>query len=164
MLRAGTTALRSALDAVAAGSARQALVVVADSRQGAPRSDTERNSGDGAVAFLVGTDELAAEFVGSFTLTENMLDNWRSSGDPFVRSWEDRFATEEGLERIVPDAVDGFLAEVPVARPMKLPGLPCTPPMPVATPGWFGRLGLKPQQVQDPLFGRLGNTGAAFPL
>ena len=102
MLRAGTTALRSALDAVAAGSARQALVVVSDSRQGAPRSETERNSGDGAAAFLVGLDAVAAEFVGSHTLTENMLDNWRSSGDPFVRSWEDRFATEEGLERIVP--------------------------------------------------------------
>ena len=54
VLRAGTTALKSALDAVAAGSAVQVLVVVADSRQGPPRSETERNSGDGAATFLVG--------------------------------------------------------------------------------------------------------------
>ncbi len=163
VLRAGTTALRSALDAVAAGSARQALVVVADSRQGAPRSETERNSGDGAAAFLVGQEEIAAEFTGSHTLTENMLDNWRSSGDPFVRSWEDRFATEEGLERIVPDAVDGFLGKHQIAT-----GDIARVAMYAPDARRHGRLvrqlGFKPEQVQDPMFGRLGNTGAAFPL
>ena len=42
VLRAGTTALKMALDAVAAGSSQQVLVVVSDNRQGAPRGDTER--------------------------------------------------------------------------------------------------------------------------
>lgn len=163
VLRAGTTALRSALDAVAAGSAKQALVLVADSRQGAPRSDTERNSGDGAAAFLVGQDDLAAEFVGSFTLTENMLDNWRSSGDPFVRSWEDRFASEEGLERIVPDAVDGFLAKYQVSL-ADVARVALYAPDARRHARLVRRLDLNPQQVQDPLFGRLGNTGAPFPL
>ena len=163
VLRAGTTALRSALDAVAAGSARQALVVVADSRQGTPRSDMERNSGDGAVAFLVGQDNLASEFVGSFTLTENMLDNWRSSGDPFVRSWEDRFAAEEGLERIVPDAVDGFLAKYQVSL-ADVARVALYAPDARLHVRLVRRLDLNPQQVQDPLFGRLGNTGAPFPL
>ena len=163
VLRAGTTALRSALDAVAAGSARQALVVVADSRQGAPRSETERNSGDGAAAFLVGLDAVAAEFVGSHTLTENMLDNWRSSGDPFVRSWEDRFATEEGLERIVPDAVDGFLAKRHLAI-ADINRVALYAPDARRHARLARRLGLRPEQAQNPLFGRLGNTGAAFPL
>ena len=163
VLRAGTTALRSALDSVTAGAARQVLVVVADSRQGAPRSETERNSGDGAAAFLLGTDGAIAEFTGFHTITENMLDNWRSSGDSFVRSWEDRFATEEGIERIVPEAVDGFLKKY---------GLKVQDVDRVALYGPDARrhgrlarlLGLDSQQVQDPLFGSLGNTGAAFPL
>jgi 3-hydroxy-3-methylglutaryl CoA synthase len=163
VLRAGTTALRSALDAVAAGSARQALVVVADSRQGAPRSDTERNSGDGAAAFLVGPTDVAAKFVGSHTLTENMLDNWRSSGDAFVRSWEDRFAAEEGLERIIPDAVEGFLAKYQLG-PDDVARVALYAPDARRHARLVRRLGLKPEQVQDPLFGRLGNTGAAFPL
>ena len=163
VLRAGTSALRSALDAVAAGSAKQVLVVVADSRQGAPRSETERNSGDGAAAFLVGDADVTAELVGSYSLTENMLDNWRSSGDAFVRSWEDRFATEEGLERIIPDAVAGFLEKY---------GMGIQDFAKVALYGPDARrharlargLGLQPEQLQEPLFGRLGNTGAAFPL
>ena len=163
VLRAGATALRSALDAVAAGSARQALVVVADSRQGTRRSDTERNSGDGAAAFLVGQDAVGAEFIGSFTLTENMLDNWRSSGDAFVRSWEDRFAAEEGLERIVPDAVDGFLAKYRLAL-ADFARVALYAPDARRHARLARRLGLRPDQVQDPLFGRLGNTGAAFPL
>ena len=163
VLRAGTTALRSALDSVAAGSARQALVVVADSRQGAPRSDTERNSGDGAAAFLVGRDDIAADFVGSHTLTENMLDNWRSSGDAFVRSWEDRFATEEGLERIIPNAVDGFLAKRQLAM-ADIARVALYAPDARRHARLVRQLGLKPEQVQEPLFGRLGNTGVAFPL
>ena len=163
VLRAGTTALRSALDAVAAGSARQALVVVADSRQGAPRSETERNSGDGAAAFLVGQDDIVAEFIGSYTLTENMLDNWRSSGDPFVRSWEDRFATEEGLERIVPEALEGFLAKLQLAID-DIARVALYAPDARRHARLVRRLGLRPEQAQDPLFGRLGNTGAAFPL
>ena len=163
VLRAGTTALRSALDAVAAGSAGQALVVVADSRQGPPRSETERSSGDGAAAFLVGQDDIAAEFVGSHTLTENMLDNWRSAGDPFVRSWEDRFATEEGLERIVPDAVDGFLAKHQLALD-DIAKVALYAPDARRHARLVRRLGLGPEQAQNPLFGRLGNTGTAFPL
>ena len=108
VLRAGTSALRSALDAVAAGSAREVLVVVADSRQGSPRGETERASGDGAAAFVVSADGVIAELAGSHSITDNMLDTWRSPGDSFVRTWEDRFATEEGIERIVPEAVNGY--------------------------------------------------------
>ena len=91
VLRAGTAALKTAADSVNAGSARQVLVIAADSRQGPPRGETERSSGDGAGALLVGNDGVIAQLEGSHSLTENMLDSWRSSGDAFVRSWEDRF-------------------------------------------------------------------------
>ena len=63
-LRAGTTALKAALDAVAAGSARQVLVVIADSRQGPPRGDTERNAGDGAAAFVIASGSAAGGVAG----------------------------------------------------------------------------------------------------
>ena len=111
VLRAGTTALKSALDSVAAGSAKQVLVIASDNRQGAPKGETERNSGDGAAAFIISgaKEEIIAEQAGSYTITENMMDTWRSAGDRFVRSWEDRFAIEEGLERILGAAVSGFM-------------------------------------------------------
>lgn len=163
VLRAGTSALRSAMDAVAAGTANQVLVVAADSRQGAPRSETERNSGDGAAAFLVGRENLLAELAGSHSIAENMLDNWRSASDPFVRSWEDRFTTEEGLERIVSEALAGFLEkyhfDIQDFGKVALYGPDARRHSRLAR-----QLGLQSEQVQDSLFGRMGNTGAAFPL
>ena len=163
VLRAGTTALKSALDSVAAGSAKNVLVVASDNRQGAPKGEAERNSGDGAVAFIISEDAVIAEQAGSYTITENMMDTWRSAGDQFVRSWEDRFAIEEGLERIMGEAVSGFIEKegVSVKDVAKLA---------LYSPdarrhGQLARhLGFQPEQVQDPLLGRMGNTGAAFPL
>ena len=163
VLRAGTTALKSALDSVAAGSAKNVLMVASDNRQGPPKSEAERNSGDGAVAFIISEDAVIAEQAGSYTITENMMDTWRSAGDQFVRSWEDRFAIEEGLERIIGEAISGFMEKegVSVKDVTKLA---------LYSPdarrhGQLARhLGFQPEQVQDPLFGRMGNTGAAFPL
>jgi hypothetical protein len=56
-LRAGTDALLAAFDAVAAGSARRALVIASDCRLGAPGSAQEQSFGEGAAAFLVGLRE-----------------------------------------------------------------------------------------------------------
>ena len=163
VLRAGTTALKSALDSVAAGSAKNVLMVASDNRQGPPKSEAERNSGDGAVAFIISEDAVIAEQAGSYTITENMMDTWRSAGDQFVRSWEDRFAIEEGLELIMGEAVSGFL-EKEVVSVKDVAKLALYSPD-ARRHGQLARhLGFQPEQVQDPLFGRMGNTGAAFPL
>ena len=163
VLKAGTTALMSALDSVNAGSAINVLVIASDNRQSAPRGDIERNLGDGAAAFLVSKDNVVAELAGNYSITENMMDTWRSTGDSFVRSWEDRFATEEGLERILGDALSGYFEKYGVeARDVGK----------VAFYAPDGRrhsqltrqAGFAPEQVQEPFFGSLGNTGAAFPL
>jgi len=163
VLRAGTTALRTALDAVSAGSARQVLVIASDTRQGAPRGDTERSSGDGAVALLVSDQAVIATLEGSYSVTENMLDTWRSAGDPFVRSWEDRFATSEGLERILGDATAGFFQKQGITA-KDVTKVAMYAPDPRRHSQLALRLGFTPAQVQDSLFGRLGNTGTAFPL
>ncbi len=163
VLRAGTTALKSALDSVAAGSAKNVLVVASDNRQGAPKGEAERNSGDGAVAFIISEDAVIAEQAGSYTITENMMDTWRSAGDQFVRSWEDRFAIEEGLERIMGEAVSGFIEKEGVSV-KDVAKLALYSPDARRHRQLARHLGFQPEQVQDPLFGRMGNTGAAFPL
>ena len=163
VLRAGTTGLKTAMDSVAAGSASNVLVIASDSRPSAPRSDTERTLGDGAAALLVSQDRVIANLEGFYSITENMLDSWRSVGDPFIRTWEDRFATEEGLERILGEAVSGFLQKQ---------GLDPKDVTKIALYAPDGRrhsqlargAGFAPEQVQDPLFGKMGNTGAAFPV
>ena len=163
VLRAGTSALKMAADSINAGSARQVLVVASDARLAAPRGEMERNLGDGAAGVILAQDGVAATLEGSHSTTENMLDIWRSQGDPFIRSWEDRFMNEEGLERILPGAVAGFMERYDVT------------PKDFAKVGFYSpdlrrhsqlgrRLGFSQEQLQDPLFGTVGNTGAAYSL
>ena len=161
VLRAGTTALKQALDSVAAGSAGQVLVIASDNRQGAPKGDAERYSGDGAAAFIVSREGVIAEHEGSYSISENMMDVWRSAGDQFVRSWEDRFAIEEGLERILGDAIAGFMERQGIsARDVGM--LALYAPDGRRHAQLARQMGFAPEQVQDAMFGRLGNTGAAF--
>ena len=161
VLRAGTNAIKSALDAVAAGSAGEVLVVVADSRQGSPRGETERASGDGAAAFVISAYGVIAESVGSHSITDNMLDTWRSPGDPFVRTWEDRFATEEGIERIVPEAVNGYCQRTGIA-PTDVAKVALYAPDARRHARLARQLGFSEGQIESSMFGTVGNTGAAF--
>ncbi len=161
-LRAGTAALRSALDAVGAGSARNVLVIASDCRMGAPRSALERSFGDGAAALLIGDAEVAAAVLARHTISDEIIDVWRTDKDPFVHSWEDRFVVEHGYRANVGEAVKALMDKAGVS--VKDVGK-------VALYGPDARshaaaarsLGVDPKtQVQDALFGRLGNTGVAF--
>ena len=139
------------------------MVIASDNRPGAPRSDIERNLGDGAAALLVSHDRVIASLEGSHSITENMLDSWRSVGDPFVRSWEDRFATEEGLDRILSEAVSGFLQKQDL-HPKDVTKIAIYAPDGRRHSQIIKMAGFVTDQAQDPLFGMMGNTGAAFPL
>jgi 3-hydroxy-3-methylglutaryl CoA synthase len=163
VLRAGTTALKMGMDSVSAGSARQVLVIASDARLATPRGEMERNLGDGAGAVLLAQDGVAATIEGVHSITENMLDMWRSQGDSFVRSWEDRFMNEEGLERILPDAVGGFMQKYDLT-PKDFSRVAFYSPDARRHSQLGRRMGLAQEQMQDPLFGKVGNTGAAYPL
>ena len=96
-LRCGGQALQLAHDTVSAGSVAEALVVIADCREGAPGSELERSGGDGAVAFTVAGEGCVAELVGRAGVCEEIVDTWRRRGDRFVHSWEDRFVSQYGI-------------------------------------------------------------------
>lgn len=162
-LRAGTTALKAAIDAVKAGSARRVMVIAADLRLPIPGSEFEGLLGDGAVAFIIGDENVKVSIKDSCFISDEILDIWRTDDDKFIRSWEGRFTLDEGYFRVLP---------MPVSTLMRRNSL---------TPKDFskaifygsdarrhremaGRLGFDTAQVQDPMFGSLGDTGAAFSL
>ena len=163
VLRAGTTALKMAIDSIKAGSAKQVLVVAADSRLATPRGDMERNLADGAAAVLLAEDNVVAAIEGSHSVTENMLDMWRSDGDSFIRSWEDRFMIEEGLDRILSDAVSAFMEKYNLS-PGDFSRVALYSPDARRHSQLGRRMGFSQEQMQDHLFGKVGNTGAAYPL
>jgi hydroxymethylglutaryl-CoA synthase len=161
-LRAGTTALRAALDAVKAGSARTVLVIASDCRPAAPRSGLERSFGDGAAAFLIGGDKVAASFDQHHFIADEIIDVWRTEGQPFVRAWEDRFVVEHGYQSNIVEAVNGLLHKA-AATPRDFAKAILYGPDARSHASAARALSFDVKtQVQDALFGKVGNTGCAF--
>lgn len=160
-LRAGTSALEAALNAVKAGTARNVLVVASDCRMGAPRGALESKLGDGAAAFLVGTADAIATVDGSHAVANELQDFWRVDGERFTHAWEDRFIIEEGYTPNLLEALRGLFSKLSL-RPEEIQRAALFAPDERSVGGVLRKVGLKPEQLQDPLFGRLGNTGAAF--
>ena len=161
-LRSGTLALKMALDAVKAGSAKRVLVVASDCRIPPPNSAFEPLFGDGAAAFLIGGDGVAVEIEGGYYLTSEFLDIWRLEYDKITRTWEDRFIREEGYMPYLGKAISNLL------KTYNLSPKDFTKAAFYAPDGRLHRdivksLGLDANtQVQDPLFDKVGNTGAAM--
>jgi hydroxymethylglutaryl-CoA synthase len=162
-LRAGTSALRAAVDAVLAGSSKRVLVVASDCRTAAPSTPLETHFGDGAVAFLVGDADAIASLDAAHATADEIVDVWRSAGDRFVHSWEDRFVVQEGYTPRLVEAVKGLL-EKTGSQAADFARVALYAPDPRSHGGVVRKLRLDPARVQDPLFGRLGNAGASFAL
>jgi 3-hydroxy-3-methylglutaryl CoA synthase len=163
-LRAGTQALRAALDSVKAGSARQVLVAAADMRTPQPRSEFEAVFGDGAAAVLVGSENVIAEVEESYSLSHDIHDVWRVVGEPYVRSAEDRFASEEGYLKVLPKAVKGLLEKTGLT-PADFTKAVFFAPDARRHREMARLLGFDLKtQVQEPFFDKVGNTGASFSL
>ncbi len=160
-LRAGTAALRMAADTVAAGTAKRLLVTTSDLRTGS--GNMNNNLGDGAAALLIGDGDVIATIEAGYSLNNELLDVWRSSGAGNVRSWEDRFVFEQGYLKVVPQAVKSFLEKTGISLNVVNKAILYGPDL-RRHRQMAGILELKPEQVQDPLFDKLGNTGNAFSL
>ncbi|HBZ70397.1 MAG TPA: 3-hydroxy-3-methylglutaryl CoA synthase [Deltaproteobacteria bacterium] len=160
-LRAGASALRGALDAVAAGTARGALVVASDCRLAAPRSALERSVGDGAAAFLVGDAHCILACEALHAVADEILDVWRAAGDPFVHTWEERFVVEHGHRSVLVEAMRGLFQKTGLG-PDDFARAALYAPDLASHQAAARAAGLATERLQSPLFGRLGNTGAAF--
>jgi 3-hydroxy-3-methylglutaryl CoA synthase len=163
-LRAGTAALRAALDAVKAGSAKSVLVVAADCRMGAPGTDFEQNTGDGAGALLVGDADVAVDVESWHAFSNELHDIWRSDSDSYIRAWEDRFIYSLGYRDTVARTVTALMQKCGLG-PTDVSKAILPAPNPRINGELSRKLGLDLKaQVQDNLFDVMGNTGAAYPL
>ena len=162
-LRAGTIALRAAIDAVKAGSAKNILVTAADRRLSGANGLNEMFFGDGAGAVLVSNEAVAVDYVGGYTLSEDFMDMRRSDRDTFVRAYEERFIREGGYTRIVPEAVSAALNEYSL-KPEDFAKLACFTDDPRHVNSAARILKFDPAQVQDPMFMTTGLTGTPMPL
>jgi hydroxymethylglutaryl-CoA synthase len=161
-LRAGTAALRAAVDAIKAGSAKNVMVVTSDCRQPAVNSEFELVLGDGAAAFLLSNSDVAVSLEGSYSSCSEFIDIWKREGDSFIHTWEERFVATHGYLTIVEDAVSSLMKRYSLA-PKDFAKLVLYGHNPRRHREMAQRLGFDiSTQVEDPMFTRVGNTGAAF--
>ncbi|MFC1944326.1 hydroxymethylglutaryl-CoA synthase [Chloroflexota bacterium] len=161
-LRSGTIALRSALDAINSGSAKRVLVVSADCRLGAPKSEYEMVFGDGAAALMIGDKDVVAEIEGSYNITSEFIDIWRIEPERSVRTWEDRFILTQGYSEHLKEAVFGLLKKYNLT-PKDFAKAVFYAPDARNHATMARTLGFDPKaQVPAPLFATVGNTGSAM--
>jgi hydroxymethylglutaryl-CoA synthase len=161
-LRAGTTAIAAALDAINAGSAKNVLVAIADCRLGAPSGDAEQLLGSGAAAVLLGKDNVIAEIEGSSHITDEFSGVWRTDSDVFVRSWEDRMVLDKGYSALLPEAISALMQKSGLG-PDALDKIVFDAPNNVMRHTALGRkLKFDAAKLQDPMVLSLGNTGTAM--
>lgn len=163
-VRSATIALRAAMDAIAAGSARKILVVAADCRMGQPSTEYEQAFGDGSAAVLVGNSGLIATIDGCHTHYDDIMDLWRLDNDTFVRFWEDRFIVQHGYLNNTAEAVKALMKEHGL-KPADITRAVLYTHDARRHQQLARQLGFDYKtQVQDSLFSNVGNTGAAYAL
>jgi hydroxymethylglutaryl-CoA synthase len=164
-LRAGTSALRAALDAVNSSSAENVIVVAADCRLGYPRSDYEQYFGDAAAALLISKKgKPIANVKASQAISNEMYDVWRLDKDTFLQSWEDRFITEHGYLENMSKAITGLMKKQNVT-PASITKAVLYAPNPRTQQQLARQLGFDPKvQLQDLLTANLGVCGCAHTL
>ena len=157
-LRAGSVAIKLAMDAVKSGSAEHIIVTASDCRMGAPQGRFEQLLGDGAAALMIGSKHLIANIEGDYSIFSDFTDFWRTERDAFIQSAEGRFIDVVGYLPTMQEAISGLMKKYSL------------------TPGDFSKivfyasdgrehadlskhLGFGKAQVQEPLFAHIGNTG-----
>lgn len=159
-LKAGTTAILSGLEAVESGRLGSVLVCASDCRPARPASTQEMLLGDASAGFVLGSQNVVAEFKGSFSTTHDFVDHYRGEAALFDRQWEDRWIRDLGFEQLIPEAVHGLLDRCA----MKMADFarvvyPCA--YPAARKKLNKLLGIGPETEQSNFQAEIGESGAA---
>lgn len=108
--RAGTSGLLAMLK-----GGEDALFIASDAPLGKPASTQEIAFGAGAVAFVLGSQDVAARLIGSGSVIENFVDHFRQSGSDYDYHWEERWVRDEGYAKLAPEAAKAALEDAGLA-------------------------------------------------
>lgn len=159
-LRSSTNALRAAVDAVNSGSLKKVLVCAAERRLALPIGAGEMAFGDGAGALLIGKEGVVASIDSMYTMSDEIIDIFRSDTDRYVKSWEVRFVRDDGHGRVVPQAIKAAMdknAQTVADFSKIVIYSPDARQLAAVTK----RMKLDPDKVQDTFFNQFGDTGNA---
>lgn len=157
-----TDSLRACADGFlnACESKKNTLVAVGDCRLGANDGQFEGDLGDGAAAFVFGSENVIAEYVDSYCVSMDIHDMWRSEEDRYVRFWDVRYTNSTHYIPMMKAAVSGLLEKT---------GLQASDITTFVNYAHEDRhrmaaamkLGFAPEQIPAGLYNDIGNTGCA---
>jgi hydroxymethylglutaryl-CoA synthase len=162
-LRAGTIAIKSAIEAVKNGSAKSVLITSSDTRLGGPQGKNEQLIGDGAAAVLIGSNQTIADIEDSYSIFSDFMDYWRTNQNDFIQSAEGRFIDVNGYMPIMQETILELMKKNS-ASPKDFSKVIFYASDLKQHAELAKRLGFDKAQVQDPLFAQIGNTGTAATL
>ncbi len=162
-LRAGTSALISALESVKSKEKDNILVTATDHRVTKPGYFYEMWYGDAAASMVVGSKDVIAEYKGSYTITDDFVDHYKATGRRFDYFWEERWVRDEGFSKIIPKAVSGLMEKL---------GISDDDVDKFVFPCFFKRdrkkiakkSGINPEKVADAMHEVCGDSGSAHAL
>jgi len=161
--KAGTTALVTALEAVAGGGKHRILVTAADRRETKTAYFYEMWFGDGAASVMVGDTDVIAEYKGSYSVSYDFVDHYRGRQHRYDYVWEERWARDVGYSRIIPEAVDGLMQRLGITMDqVDRLIFPCI--FKAEHRRIAKLLGAAPEKLADTLHEVCGETGTAHPL
>ncbi len=161
--KVSTTALITALESVKGGDRKEIMVATADKRETKAAYFYEMWFGDGAAALSVGSDNVIAEYKGSYTVSDDFVDHYRGSGTQFDYMWEERWVRDEGYGKIIPLAINGLFDKLSITMDdVDTLIYPCF------FKGDHKKiaklLGANPEKLVDNLHEVCGETGTAHPF
>jgi 3-hydroxy-3-methylglutaryl CoA synthase len=160
--RAALAAVTQAVAQAQAGGG-DVLVLASDARKTRAASTQELDYGDAAAALLVGSEGVLAEFLGAGTLSVDFVDHFRAVGEEVDYHWEERWVRDEGIGKLVPQAVQSALAQA---------GLQAADVDHFIFPSSFAKMdaqlaklcGIRPEAVVDTLLEQIGDSGMSHGL
>ena len=159
-LRAGTFAMKAAMDAVTSGSAHNIIIVSSDCRLGAPKGKFEQLLGDGAAALAIGTGQTVAEIEDSYSTFNDFTDLWRTERHDFVQSAESRFIDASGYRPTMFETISELMKKCSVSSgdvaKVIFYAADAREHAALCKQFRFGK-----DQIQLPAFDQIGNSGAA---
>lgn len=159
--RAGLTALGNQLTHL--NDHEEHLLLAGERRTAKPASTQEMRYGSGAAALLLGTDDLAARFLGRESTTTPFIDHFRQTGQPYDYYWEERWIRDEGVGKLVPAAINALLSRLSIdADRIAYFGLAGAPPG--SDSQVAKKVGIPGEAIKSTLADKVGDTGTAHAL
>jgi len=157
--RAGVAALAVGLER----AAHPTLIIGSERPRARPASVQEMQYGAGAAAFLLGSDNIAAEIIGSSAATTLLVDHFRADGAAYDYFWEERWLRDEGYLKIGVAAVRAALADAKISASAVTKFIFPSPAGNVAD-AIARASGINAASIADPLAADGGFAGAAQSL